>query len=43
LRELLLVGGPAADVGMGTDFAVLGAALVALVWAGARIYPNIAR
>jgi ABC-2 type transport system permease protein len=43
LRELLLAGGPPADVGIATDFAVLGTALVALVWLSARIYPNIAR
>jgi len=43
LRALLLTGAPAASVGLGTDFAVLAAALILLVAIGARIYPNIAR
>ncbi|TAK87473.1 MAG: hypothetical protein EPO20_03985 [Betaproteobacteria bacterium] len=43
LRELLLVGAPAAPVGLATDFLVLTGALVVLVIASARIYPNIAR
>ena len=43
LRALLLAGGPPADVGLATDFAVLGSALLVLVGISARIYPNIAR
>ncbi|HYL23145.1 MAG TPA: ABC transporter permease [Burkholderiales bacterium] len=43
LRALLLTGAPAAAVGLTTDFAVLGAALLALVLISARLYPNIAR
>jgi ABC-2 type transport system permease protein len=43
LRALLLAGGPPPDLGLATDFAVLGGALLVLVWISARIYPNIAR
>lgn len=43
LRELLLAGAPPPGVGLGTDFAVLGVALVLLVIVSARLYPNIVR
>ena len=43
LRALLLAGAPAPAVGVATDFAVLGVALLALVLVSARLYPKIAR
>jgi len=43
LRSLLLPAGPAAHIGLSTDYGVLTLALAGLVAVAARLYPNIVR